>query len=160
MKSTNMATEKNGVEAKTENTDIAVREEKGNYLIPVDITTGILPDLEDAQEVPIDLVSSYWTPTQMHETKRVFFDCVKPQLVKDNSNEDVLIELMCAFFFEKTPEGVKTISNGSKRLVGIFESGNIQRGQPIVITYLGKKRNATNGFMSDNWAVKPLVIKQ
>lgn len=151
MKST--AIESNGHE-------LTVREEKPQLLVPVDMSSGDLPDLSEAEEIPLDLMADYWTPTVMNETKRVFFDCVKPRQVLDNATGE-LMELQCAFFFERSASGeVKTISNGSKRLVGIFEAGNIQRGTPIVITYLGKKRNTSNSFMSDNWSVKPLILKQ
>lgn len=128
-------------------------------LTPVDLTNGNLPNLEDADEIPLDLMSNYWSPVQHGETKRVFFDCIKMRQVQDNANPDVLIDLPCAFFFEKVKGEIKTISNGSKRLVAAIESNNLKRFTPLSITYLGKKRNSTNSFLSDDWRVTPLSIK-
>lgn len=154
-KMTNNPKEENG----TNSTEIAVNQPKNLPLSVVDMSQGDLPDLSDAVEVPLDLMSNYWTPTSPNETKRVFFDCIKTRMVLDQQTGEAL-DLPCAFFFEKVADGtIKTISNGSKRLVGIFESGSIPRGTPVQITYLGKKKNATNGFSSDSWSVYPLQIK-
>lgn len=124
----------------------------------VDLTKP-LPDLKDADTVPFDLMADYWTPTQPGESKRLFFDSLKMRNVIDQQDKEVVIELMCAYFFEKDGDVVKIVSNGSKRLVGIFETGQIQRGTPLLVTYLGKQKNKSNQFMSDRWSVKPLLIK-
>jgi len=117
----------------------------------------LLPDLSKAQELPFDLMADYWTPIEAGENKRVFFDKIATRKVLDlQSNEP--IELECAFFLEQKDGQLKPISNGSKRLVGAIESNRIQRGTPLLITFLGKKKNATNSFQSDNWSVKPLII--
>lgn len=125
----------------------------------VDMSNGDLPDLDEADVVPLDLASSYWTPQQPGEFKRVYFDDIKVMQVQDNNDKEVVFDLPCAFFFEKTKGEVKTYCNGSKRLVAIMERNHIERGTPILITYLGKKRNSTNSFMSDDWSVKPLILK-
>jgi hypothetical protein len=138
---------------------VAVRDPSKNMgLQSVDLNGGDLPDLEDATTIPVDLTANYWTPQRAGESKRVFFDSVRMRPVLDQQTGEIL-ELMCAFFFEKTEGDIKTISNGSKRLVGIFEGGQFERGTPFLITYLGKKKNATNGFQSDSWSVHPLQIK-
>jgi hypothetical protein len=131
----------------------------GNYLPmeAVDVTDGNLPDLDDATEFPLDLMADYWTPANLQESKRVFFDCIKIRAILDQTTGEV-IELPCAYFFEKKGQDVKTISNGSKRLVGIFENGAIARGTPLLITYLGKKKGSK--FYYDDWSVKPLILKK
>lgn len=126
----------------------------------VDMSTGSIPDLDDAQEVPIDLMSDYWTPENPGEHKRVYFDCLKEREVKDFNDENITTTLLCAFFYEKEKDKpAHVISNGSKRLVGLLENLNIQRGTPLLITYLGKKKNTKNNFKSDIWSVKPLIVK-
>lgn len=139
-------------------TSITTTEKPIIDLQPVDLSKP-LPELNDAEIVPIDLMADYWTPEKIGESKRVFFDTVKIRKVLDQQNQDVVIELPCVYFVEKNGDSVKTISNGSKRLVGIFETGQFERGIPLLITYLGKKKNATNSFQSDQWSVKPLLIK-
>ncbi|RIV19749.1 hypothetical protein DYU11_22735 [Fibrisoma montanum] len=128
-----------------------------------DLTNNNLPDLESAHEMPLDFMSDYWTPENIGESKRVFFVKIDKSLVRDINDAEVVHELPCAFFLERTPKGeVRQIRNGSKRLVGAlevaYEQAMIQRGTPLLITYLGKKSNKTNSFKSDNWSIKPLVI--
>jgi hypothetical protein len=116
-----------------------------------------LPDLSKQEIVPIDLMADYWTPTTVNESKRLFFDKIATRNTVDQQSGEA-IELECAFFVEQINGEVKSISNGSKRLVGAMQNNGIQRGTPLLITYLGKKKNASNGFSSDNWSVKPLMI--
>lgn len=125
----------------------------------IDLSQGNLPDLEESQVIPFDLNSDYWSPKLPGETKKVFFDSIKISQAQDINNKDVMIDLECAFFFEKIQGEVKTVRNGSKRLVAILINNNIQRGTPLQIEYLGKKKNSTNSFMSDDWSVKPLMLK-
>jgi len=51
---------------------------------------------------------------------------------------------------------VRTVVNGSKRLVAVFENNEIAPNTPVQITYKGKKKNRTNGNMSDDWSVVTL----
>lgn len=136
-------------------------ETKENGLQVVDLTQG-LPDLTESKELPFDLMADYWTPESKGESKRLFFDKIALRLVKD-MNTDAVIELECAFFLEQTTENgkkqVKTVSNGSKRLVGALQANNIQKGTPLLVTYKGKKKNASNNFQSDDWSIKPLIVE-
>jgi len=116
-----------------------------------------LPDIENAEVAPFDLMADYWTPEKLGENKRVFFDKIGTRFVKD-LNSDGLIELECAFFLEQKDGEVKSVSNGSKRLVGAIESNQIKRGTPLLITFLGKTKNKNNNFQSDSWSIKPLKI--
>ena len=119
-----------------------------------------LPDLSTAEAAPVELLGEYWTPTTAGETKRVFFiDIVNTNSIDPASGETV--ELSSVRFLEKQADGsYRTIRNSSKRLVAAFEvfSGDIS-GKPFEVRYEGKKRNSTNSFMSDNWSVRPLIIK-
>lgn len=114
--------------------------------------------LDAAESAPIDLMSDYWTPENVGETKRMIFDRIgfSNVLVPDTGE---LIELDCAFFYYKDNGVVKQIRNGSKRLVGAIQAYNIQRGAALEIKYIGKKTNRTNSFKSDNWSIRPLVLQ-
>lgn len=137
----------------------AVSNGNGNesLLSVVEFNGGDLPDLAEATAVPVDLIPNYWTPENKGEFKRVFFDTIKDITVLDQQTGE-LLQLTCAFFYEKVNGQVNTISNGSKRLVGLFEGGQIPRLTPLQITYMGKKKNSTNGFMSDSWSIRPLSL--
>lgn len=125
----------------------------------VNLEGDTLPDLANADTIPFDLVDEYWKPELEGEFKNLFFLEIGEREVLDNETNEVK-NLSCAIFLEKTATGVQTISNGSKRLVGIFEGGRIQRGTALRITYKGEKKNSTNSFKSHTWSVKPLKIQQ
>lgn len=151
---------------KTENdTSLVATKERSTFDVQVaDISNGDLPNLKEAQEIPIDLCGNYWTPESEGESKRVFFVEIKPQTVLSANGTGELIELECAFFLEQTEEGsIQTVINGSRRLVGILEqyviNGAIKQGTPLLLKYNGKRKNKTNNFSSDNWSIRPLQIK-
>lgn len=138
--------------------------EKQSYDLPsIDLTQNDLPDLNTATELPIDLGGSYWTPESAGESKRVFFIEIKSQKVQSFNDPNDIIDLDCVVMAEQDSEGVlKTIFNGSRRLVGALEqyveSGMIKNGTPLKITYHGKRKNKTNSNSSDNWSIRPLII--
>ena len=123
---------------------------------------GQLPDLSEAQVAPLQINSEYWTPENVGESRRVFFkDLRVEQAVDQQSGED--IELTVLYLVEQIESGKKrVVRQASKRLVGVFESyaGTITEGMPFEITYLGKKKNKINAFMSDNWSVVPLIVNR
>ncbi len=136
-------------------TEVATIESNG--LVTVDLNRK-LPSLADAEPFPFDLMADYWTPENEGESKRVYFDRIAERAVADQQTGDI-IDLECAFFLEEQEGGeLKTISNGSKRLVGALQAYNIQKGTPMLITYLGKRKNRTNSFKSDVWSIRPLRI--
>ena len=139
--------------------EIAVSQsEPSQGLSVINLEKGVIPDLRNAKTMPFDLMSDYWTPEKAGESKRLVFDTVRTRMVKDMQTGEP-IELECAFFFERSDAGeVRTVCNGSKRLIGVIESYDIQRGAPMLITYMGKQKNRTNSFFSDIWSVKPLII--
>lgn len=142
--------------------ELVVSNESPFEVQTVDLS-GNLPSLKDAQELPIDLCGNYWTPEMPGESKRVFFVEIKPLKVLSAQGTGELIDLYCAVFAEQNEEGALiTVTNGSRRLVGILEQhvseGLIKRGTPLKITFMGKRKNKTNSYSSDNWSVKPLRI--
>lgn len=138
------------------------KKEENAVGIAVDLTSGNLPNLEEAQIFPLSLGGEYWTPENVGETKRVFFFDIKPTKLMSFDNKG-LIDLDCAYFLEQDKElNTHTICNGSRVLVGIIEScvesGLVKKGTPLEIRYEGKKKNKSNGNYSDRWSVKPLII--
>lgn len=142
--------------------ELALKEQESSFEIQTaDLSTSDLPSLEDAQELPVDLCGNYWTPEHAGEFKKMFFVEIKPQKVLSATGTGELIDLDCATFLEQTEDGtIQTVTNGSRRLVGILEqyvsNGIIRNGTPLKITYMGKHKNKTNNFTSDSWSVKPL----
>lgn len=115
--------------------------------------------LDDAEAAPIELSSSYWSPSLPGESRRVIFDRIDVSIVP-SINDGEPIELECAFFLVKENGSVKQIANGSKRLVGTLQSFRIERGTPLQITFEGKVKNKNNNFSSDSWSVVPLIPKK
>ncbi|CAG5072905.1 hypothetical protein DYBT9623_04442 [Dyadobacter sp. CECT 9623] len=139
-------------------TGVAVSRPMGQVF---DLTGSIvdLPILSEATEMPLDLMSDYWTPENAGEFKNVFFDRIDVSQVLTQDETPVLIDLECAYFLEQDDKReIKSVRNGSKRLVGALLAQNVQRGTALKITYMGKKKNRSNAFKSDNWSVKPLII--
>jgi hypothetical protein len=112
-------------------------------------------DLSKLEVASVDLSQQYWTPEKVGEKRRMFFSSVQERIVQDQkTGEDVL--LPCAVFIEPVDGEIRTVVNGSKRLVAVFENNEIAVNTPVQITYKGKKKNRTNGNMSDDWSVVTL----
>ncbi len=128
-------------------------------MVVVDMNDVDLPDLSDADVLPMELTTFYWTPEKADETKRVYFDCIKFRempAIKEGEEPQIL---PCAHFYEKVDGEMMAICNASKRLVAAIEGSFVKRGTPLIITYKGKRKNATNQFQSDSWSIKPLIPK-
>jgi len=119
---------------------------------------GDFPNLEDASVLPMDLMSTYWTPETPGESKNVVFSHIDDSELIDPDSGEIKM-LRTAHFFEQKNGEISSVRNASKRLVGAIESSKIVRGTPLRISYLGKKKNVNNAFKSDDWSVKPLLIK-
>ncbi|TWP31917.1 hypothetical protein ETU08_00215 [Apibacter muscae] len=135
---------------------------KNNSIQSFDLTENV-PNLQEAIVLQADLTSEYWTPEREGEFKLVFFQEIKHSTYTDEQTGET-IELPCVVFVEQKQTGeLKTVRNGSKRLVASIEdalNGNIIRtGTPLRIEFLGKQKNSTNQFQSDRWSIKPLVFK-
>lgn len=121
-----------------------------------------LPNLEDAKVLPMDLSSEYWTPETPGESKLCFFQEIKLSTYTD-TNTGETIDLPCVILLEQKDKVLKTIRNGSKRLVASIEDaitqGKVAQGSPLKIEFLGKEKNSTNANKSDRWSIKPLLIQ-
>lgn len=116
-------------------------------------------DLESLEVASVDLSQEYWTPSDVGEKKRMIFAGVAERIVLDQKTSEEIL-LPCAVFVVPGGDGHKTIVNGSKRLVAVFENGAIAKGTPVQVTYTGKKKNRTNGNQSDTWSVVTLAAKK
>lgn len=142
--------------------ELQVRNESTVEIQTIDLS-GTIPSLKDAQELPIDLCGNYWSPEDPGESKKLIFIEIKPQTVLSAQGTGELIDLDCAVFAEQNENGdLVTIMNGSRKLVGILEpyvsDGKIRNGTLLKITFMGKRKNKTNSYSSDNWSIKPLRI--
>jgi len=122
-----------------------------------------LPNLRKAIELPIDLMSDYWTPVEKNESKYVFFEKLGYSQILDEKTGDI-VPLECAFFIEQDENGqVRKIRNGSKRLVGtlmdLVAASVLKQGAPLKITYSGKVKNKKGPNSSDNWSIRPLRVE-
>ena len=117
-------------------------------------------NLESDYEVAsVDLNQEYWYPEKEGEVKRLVFWQIDTRKCMDQQSQTE-IELECAVFVEPLAEGNhRSIANGSKRLVAMFENNGIKQGTPVQVTYLGKKKNKTNSNSSDHWSVHILHRK-
>src|SRR4051812_19187073 len=111
----------------TKSTAVATITKTETGIAIADLNSGGLPDLSKANEYPFDLMADYWTPDNKGEEKRVFFDKIAERKVLDQQTGDA-IDLECAYFYEQVNGEIKSVSNGSKRLVGAIEANNILRG--------------------------------
>lgn len=114
-----------------------------------------LSDLSEYEPDSVDLVPEYWSPSEQHETRKLYYYKCGVQPVSDFNDETKTVELRCAIFVD--PSGPTTVVNGSKRLVAAVE--NLTEGTPVQITYLGREKNKTNSNQSDRWKVTTLAKK-
>lgn len=120
-----------------------------------------LPDLNTDFEVEsVDLSAEYWSPTETGEKRRMFFMGIENRTAPDHNDPEKEVELPCAVFVLRGDDGeFRAVINGSKRLVAAFENSALDRGKPVQVTYLGKKKNRSNAHMSDDWSVVTLKMK-
>lgn len=126
-----------------------------------------MPNLQHAKESDVALGSDYWTPQDKGEEKRgivIGFEIQPYDKVDDRTGEITQIDLKVVIFAEqRTDLTWRRIANGGKRLVATIESA-VNSGSivpyktPVILRYLGKRKNTTNGFSTDDFEVKTLII--
>lgn len=134
--------------------------ENTDKLTVSDFFANKLADLSKAEAAPLELTGEYWTPETVGEVRRMYFNELRSEVTTDPaSGKDV--DLMVAYFVEVVGGDKRVVRQASRRLTGVLESlsDRIIEGTPLEITYLGKKKNKTNSFLSDSWSIKPLIIK-
>lgn len=122
-----------------------------------------LPNLHNAKTSPRELVSTYWTPEEKGEYKVGIIISIKEETYENTESGEV-VDLPCVIMLSQEKDKTfNTIRNGSKRLVGAIEKA-VESGEivlettPVRITYIGKEKNKTNSFKSDNWSIKPIIF--
>ena len=115
------------------------------------VTTGTL--LDNAKPIGLNLSSTYWSPVNVGETKRLYYMGIK-SINQVNEDTGEIKSLQTAIFVD--PASKEVINQGSARLVGIFERESPAPMTPFQITYRGKVKNSTNQFSSDSWEVYQL----
>lgn len=118
----------------------------------------LAPELDGYEASSTNLAVEYWKPKEANECRRMVFVKIGEYSCLDQSNEPVKIEV--AYFVQNVGGKNRAIAQGSKRLVGVFENGNVATGTPVEITYLGKKQNATNSNVGDDWSVVELLAPE
>lgn len=119
-----------------------------------------LPDLAKATPEVVDMIGEYWSPLDVGESRRLFFFGLNVENIVDMESGESRELLVVQFVESDGKGGVRSVRNGSRRLVGMFESfeRSIRQGDAFEITYLGKKKNKNNSRISDNWSVKRLNL--
>jgi hypothetical protein len=122
---------------------------------------GKLPvNLDEYEPIGFELSSEYWTPHSSGDFKKLVFIGFKvmamPSRTKSGETEDV----EHCIFAEIIDGEASQVTNASARLVSTIKNHNIRPGTPLQITYLGKKKNATNNNESDHWSIKPLSTQK
>ena len=150
METTTTAKDKNKANGTTPETAVLVAEQTGTAIAKADSNVQRFKtvDLENAGDFP----------NLEDASKNVVFSHIDDSELIDQDNGEIKI-LPTAHFFEQKNGEISSVRNASKRLVGAIESSKIVRGTPLRISYLGKKKNVNNAFKSDDWSVKPLLIK-
>jgi hypothetical protein len=125
----------------------------------IDISGGNIAEiekqLEASEAAPFELTDGYWTPEKLGESKKVLLKEIKSMKFLAQTGEEVELETACLV---EIKDGVaKNITNAGWRLVKSLK--NFNPGSAFLITYLGKRKNSQNQNMSDDWSIKPLMIK-
>lgn len=123
------------------------------------IPSSVPADLDTYEVASCDLSYEYWTPEKSGEARRMVYVETALRSCPDHQDATLSVELPVAVFLYPCVDGNKTVVNGSKRLIAVFENSDIASGTPVQVTYKGKKRNRTNANMSDDWSVVTLVKK-
>lgn len=104
-----------------------------------------------------DLCVEYWSPNAEGASKRLIYLEVGPYTVPDFNDPKKSVPLDCAVFLEPTAHGhARKVINGAKRLVSVFESGVVEPGTPVQVTYLGVAQNSKNNNKSARFSVVKL----
>lgn len=142
-----------------DNNNQPVTEQRSSPFMTVDFNGGEMPDLDECDVMPLDLTSNYWTPISLNESRRAWFVEIRTLEMQTLEDPEVLIELPCAFFYWKENGAMKGFCNASKVLVSNLKQAHVEKGTALEITWVGKKKNSSNAFKSDNWSIKPLMLK-
>tara|TARA_R110002051_G_scaffold224048_1_gene287253 strand:+ start:7854 stop:8276 length:423 start_codon:yes stop_codon:yes gene_type:complete len=123
-----------------------------------------MPNLHEKETSPIEFSNVYWTPEKEGEFKLGVVVDIRMETFPDAQNPEKDKDLLCIVMLCQNEDlTITSMSNGSKKLVATIQDA-MEKGSiiiektPLRITYLGKKKNKTNAYNSDNWSVKPILL--
>ena len=123
-----------------------------------------LPDLNQAEESVISFSPEYLDVDAIEKgwSIRCFYLGIEEREQLDAATGEVK-NLRCALLAAQEKEGIKVYESAARALVGTLEEKE-KRGlitpkeTALKITFLGKKKNKTNGFSSAKWDIRLLYV--
>ena len=123
-----------------------------------------LPDLNQAEESVISFSPEYLDVDALEKgwSMRCFYLGIEEREQLDVATGESK-NLRCVLLAAQEKEGVKVYESAARALVGTLEEKE-KRGlitpkeTALKITFLGKKKNKTNGFSSAKWDIRLLYI--
>lgn len=124
-----------------------------------------LPDLNQAEESIISFSPEYLDVDAIEKgwSIRAFYLGIEEREQLDAATGEAK-NLRCVLLAAQEKEGIKVYESAARALVGTLEEkekrGLITPKQTALkITFLGKKKNKTNGFSSAKWDIRLLYIE-
>ena len=123
-----------------------------------------LPDLNQAEESIISFSPEYLDVDALEKgwSIRCFYLGVEEREQLDAATGEAK-NLRCVLLAAQEKEGIKVYESAARALVGTLEEKE-KRGlitpkeTALKITFLGKKKNKTNGFSSAKWDIRLLYV--
>ena len=123
-----------------------------------------LPDLNQAEESVISFSPEYLDVDAIEKgwSIRCFYLGVEEREQLDAATGEAK-NLRCVLLAAQEKEGIKVYESAARALVGTLEEKE-KRGlitpkeTALKITFLGKKKNKTNGFSSAKWDIRLLYV--
>ncbi len=124
-----------------------------------------LPDLNKAEESIISFSPEYLDVDALEKgwSMRCFYLGIEDREQLDNDTGEAKT-LRCVLLAAQEETGIKVYESAARALVGTLEEKE-KRGliapkeTALKITFLGKKKNKTNGFSSAKWDIRLLYIQ-
>lgn len=128
------------------------------------LSTKNLPDLNQAEESIISFSPEYLDVDVIEKgwSIRCFYLGIEEREQLDAATGEAK-NLRCVLLAAQEKEGIKVYESAARALVGTLEEKE-KRGlitpkeTALKITFLGKKKNKTNGFSSAKWDIRLLYV--
>lgn len=129
------------------------------------LSVNTLPDLSQAEESVISFSPEYLDVDALEKgwSMRCFYLGVEDREQVDQETGETKT-LRCVLLAAQEKDGIKVYESAARALVGTLEEKE-KRGlitpkeTALKITFLGKKKNKTNGFSSAKWDIRLLYIQ-
>ena len=142
--------------AESQSPDTKPGTQKATDTAVINLEGDALPDLNTYKPKNINLDQEYWSPEESGETKRmIFMKIVQNDAIPDFNDPGEYVEKDCAYFIGQSKQGYQIIKCAAARLVSLCES--LTPGGIYDFTYTGRKKNKTNNFESNVFAVNPVM---